>query len=50
MMEQTFCIYCQRKYCTPENLIRHLQKTHPGTHAQVNLAPLKQSKKKAPNA
>lgn len=36
---QTFCIYCQDEYHTPEKLRIHLRAEHMNTYAQVNLAP-----------
>jgi hypothetical protein len=34
-----FCFYCQREYVSVTALEHHLQRKHPGTHAQVLLAP-----------
>lgn len=30
--EETFCIYCQKEYASPDNLKRHVLTKHPGTY------------------
>jgi len=34
---ETFCIYCQREYGTPQALRKHIERQHPGTHADHNV-------------
>lgn len=29
---ETFCIYCQKQYQSPQNLKRHVLLNHPGTY------------------
>lgn len=43
-MNQTFCIYCQKEYGTPERLKSHLHRLHKDTYAQYNLAPTQEEK------
>lgn len=35
---QDFCIYCQRKFATMLNLVKHIEKKHPGTYAEEYVA------------
>lgn len=34
---ESFCIYCQHDYETPQKLRRHIEKKHHGTHAYWNV-------------
>lgn len=43
---QTFCIYCQVEYHTEKLLKEHLRRSHKGTYAQHNLAPMKTRQRK----
>lgn len=29
---ETFCVYCQKEYASPDNLNRHVLRQHPGTY------------------
>jgi hypothetical protein len=33
ILDDTFCLYCQRKFTTPRRLQRHIDSQHPYTYA-----------------
>jgi hypothetical protein len=37
ILTDTFCLYCQRDFPTPEAMQAHVEKKHPGTHAYVSI-------------
>lgn len=38
MTDQTFCIYCQVEYRTPEALVAHIRAEHANTYAARSVA------------
>lgn len=34
ILEETFCLYCQRKFSSPRRLRDHILTKHPGTYAE----------------
>ncbi len=36
--DDSFCFYCQRQYASKANLVRHIERQHPGTYAHTHVA------------
>jgi len=45
ILEDDFCLYCQREFRTPQGLQIHVARVHPGTYADHSIKEAKAKRK-----
>jgi hypothetical protein len=44
ILEDTFCLYCQRQFTSPKRLQNHVALKHPGSYADISIQTAKEKK------